>query len=463
MTDHRADSAVIADREPASSADGRLVERLAWKLDSGAGLVAMFTVALVLRLAIVPHTGFYGDLGLFKQWAIRLYDVGPRHFYAHGELQDYPPGYLYVLWLTGTLFASPGYLVLKLPAIVSDLGLAWIAGTFAARLAPERMTRRWPVRTLVAAAVLFNPAFFGVSAIWGQVDSVPDLFVLSSLLLLLTGDRSVPRDAGALLLFGIALSIKPQVAFVLPAILYALYRRYLHGRARDELLAGVLRIAAVGAPGLVLWAVSGLPFGLGPIELIRFDRHSTSIYPVTSANAFNIWGAVAFWRNDSSGANVVRVAGVPALHVATVIFLVGLAFVLWRVHRSLNRGADEARVIATSAAVVSLIGFLTLTRMHERYMFLALVCLTPLVVNRGLRPWYAALCLLFVVNLWLPYGSQWSWSTPLHPEPLFNWVFGTATDAWQRRAWSLAVVAVGLATAFVTLRWAERPVRQRQA
>ena len=96
-------------------------------------------------------------------------------------------------------------------------------------------------------------------------------------------------------------------------------------------------------------------------------------------------------------------------------------------------------------------------------MFLALVCLTPLVVNRALRLWYAAMCLLFVVNLWLPYGSQWSWSTPLHPEPLFNWVFGTATDAWQRRAWSLAVVAVGLATAFVSLRWAERPVRERQA
>ncbi len=458
---------MIAGRKPASSAGGRLVERLAWKLDSGAGLVAMFTLALVLRLAIVPHTGFYGDLGLFKEWTIRLYDVGPRHFYVHGELQDYPPGYLYVLWLTGNLFASPGYLVLKLPAIVADLGLAWIAGTFAALLAPERMTQRWPVRTLVAAAVLFNPAFFGVSAIWGQVDSVPDLLVLSSLLLLLTGERSLPRDAGALLLFGVALAIKPQVAFVLPAILYALYRRYLHGRPRDELLAGALRIAAVGAPAVVLWAVSGVPFGLGPIELFRFDRHSTAIYPVTSANAFNIWGAVAFWRDDSvpgphADADVLRIAGVPALYVGTILFLVALGFVLWRVHRSLNRGAEEARVIATAAAVVSLIGFLTLTRMHERYMFLALVCLTPLIVNRALRPWYAALCLLFVVNLWLPYGSQWSWSTPLHPEPLFNWVFGTAIDSWQRRAWSLAVVAVGSATAFVSLRWAARAVQDRR-
>jgi len=452
----------MADRESASPPGGRTVERLAWKLDSGAGLVALFTLALVLRLAITPDTGFYGDLALFKQWAIRLAGVGPHHFYVHGELQDYPPGYLYVLWLTGELFHTPGYLALKLPAIVGDLGLAWIAGTFAARLAPQRITRRWPVRTLVAAVVLFNPAFFGLSAIWGQVDSVPELFVLSSLLLLLTGERSVTRDAGAMLLFAVALSMKPQVAFVLPAILYALYRRYLHGRPRDQLLQGALRIAAVGAPALVLWALSGLPFGLGPIELVRFDRHSTSIYPVTSANAFNLWGAVAFWRNDSTGANVLRVAGVPALYVATVVFLVGLAFVLWHIHRALDRGADEARAVVTAAAVVSLLGFLTLTRMHERYMFLALVCLTPLVVNRALRPWYAALSLLFVVNLWLPYGSQWSWSTPLHPEPLFNWVFGTATDAWQRRAWSLAIVAVGLALVFVSLRWAERP-RERSA
>jgi hypothetical protein len=67
----------------------------------------------------------------------------------------------------------------------------------------------------------------------------------------------------------------------------------------------------------------------------------------------------------------LRIAGVPSLYVGTIIFLVALALVLWRVHRALNRGADEARVIATAAAVVSLIGFLTLTPMHERYMFLA--------------------------------------------------------------------------------------------
>jgi hypothetical protein len=63
-----------------------------------------------------------------------------------------------------------------------------------------------------------------------------------------------------------------------------------------------------------------------------------------------------------------------------------------------------------------------------------------------------------VVNLWLPYGSQWRGSTPLKPEPLFGWVFGSATDSWQRTVWSLAITGVGLLVVRAGLRWAERPV-----
>ena len=456
MTQHRTET-VVMDRTPAPWRG--TLKRLAW-LDSGSAVVAIFTVAIVLRLVIVPHAGFYGDLGLFKDWAIRLARVGPHHFYVHGPLQDYPPGYLYVLWLTGKITSTPGYLALKLPAILADLALAWIAGTFAVRIAPERIVRRWPVRTLVAASVLFNPAIIGISAIWGQVDSVPAAFVLGSLLLLVTGERSLARDAGAFLLFAIAFAIKPQAAFVFPVMLYVLFRRYLLGRPRGEWLAGLGRIVAVGVPSIALWASSGLAFGLDPLELVRFDRHSTTLYPVTSANAFNIWGAAAFWRNDSSGHHVLRVAGVPALYVGTALFLAALLFVLWWLHRSLERGADEARAVTVAAAAVSLLAFLTLTRMHERYMFLALICLAPLVVYRGLRWWYAALCGLFVLNLWLPYGSQWTSSTPLHPLPLFNWVFGTATDTWQKTMWSLAVSVVGLIVVGAGLRWAGRPAAE---
>lgn len=433
--------------------------RFLWRLDTAAGLAAMFALALLLRVLIAPHAGFYGDLRLFQMWATQLREVGPHKFYAQSQFADYPPGYLYVLWLIGRISATPGYLLLKLPAILADLGVAWVAGTLAVRIAPAELRERWPIRALVAAAVLFNPAAIALSAVWGQVDAVPAVFVLSSMLLLFTGRQSLRRETGALLLFAVAIAMKPQSGFVLPVILYALYRRYLHGRTRPELIDGTLSIAVAGVLSLGLWAVSGLAFGLGPVALVRFYRHSASVYPVTSANAFNLWGAVGFWRNDVTGDHVLTVAGVPALYAGTLAFVACVALVLWRLHRAIGRGAHVGRALTVAAAVVNLLAYTLLTRMHERYMFVALACLAPLIFARGLRLAYAGLSCLFVLNLWYPYAyfnSQWK-VQDFHSQPLFNWVFGSfATDTWQKRLWSIAVTAIVFAIAWFGMRWVER-------
>src|SRR4051794_30570904 len=178
--------------------------RFAWWLETPLGLATMFGVALVVRLLIAPYFGFYGDLRLFRLWAVRLGEIGTHRFYADGQLADYPPGYLYVLWLTAKISAAPGYLLLKLPTIAADLALAWVAGVFASRLAPAPLKERWPVRALVVAGVLFNPAVLAVGAGWGQVDSVPALFVLTSLLLLFTGPGSLKYEIPSFLFFAVA-------------------------------------------------------------------------------------------------------------------------------------------------------------------------------------------------------------------------------------------------------------------
>jgi Gpi18-like mannosyltransferase len=421
------------------------LRRFAWWLDTPIGLVAMFAVALVVRIAIAPYAGFYGDLRLFRLWAERLADVGPHKFYVKGQFADYPPGYLYILWLLGKVSATPSYLLLKLPALLGDLALAWIAGTLAGRIAPASLRERWPVRTLVAASVLFNPAVIALSAVWGQVDVVPAVFVLWSLLLLFTGPRVLQREIAAFLLFAVAIAMKPQTGFVLPVMLYALYRRYLHHRPRPELIDGALAITLAGVLSLGLWSFSGLAFGLRPLELLRFYKDSASVYPVTSANAFNLWGIVGFWRPDST----YRILGALAL-------LAGIVFVLWTAHRAIERGADEARVLTVAAASTSLLAYALLTRMHERYMFLSLAVLAPLVFERRLRLALAGLSALFVLNLWYPYAyfnSQWH-VQDLRLNPWFDWLFGGfATDTWQKKLWSLAVTAIALGVAWRGVRW----------
>ncbi len=441
--------------------------RLIWRLDAPVALLAMFSVALLVRIAIAPHAGFYGDLKWFQAWATRVVEVGPSRFYAGGHFADYPPGYMYVLWLIGKISAPPGYVLLKMPAILADLGLAWIAGTLAERIAPLSIRERLPVRPLVAAAVLFNPAFIMLSAVWGQVDAVPALFALWSLLLLFTGPPLLRRELVAFLLFALAIAVKPQAAFVLPVMLYALYRRHLRRRSGSERTKGILSIALSAGLSLGLWFLTAVPFGLGPMELVRFDRRSASLYPVTSENAFNLWGAVGFGRPDASG-DYVAVAGIPALYFGMLALAFSIVVVMSRAHRAIERGADEGRILTLAAGIVSLLAFVLLTRMHERYMFYSLAFLAPLVFVRPLRVAFAALSVLFVVNLWYPYAffnsHGWLGGPCALPAPGcfgFDWIFGDfSTDSWQKKGWSVAVTVIALVVAWFGIRWAAGPGRE---
>ena len=138
-------------------------------------------------------------------------------------------------------------------------------------------------------------------------------------------------------------------------------------------------------------------------------------------------------------------------------FAVGVIVVLWQVHRAIERGAHEARTYMVASAAVSLLSYVVLTRMHERYMFLSLACLAPLVFVRRLRWSFAALSALFVLNLWFAftlYNTQDNVQA-LHYEPVFDWIFGGfGSDTWQKRTISaLAVTAIGLAVVSLGVRW----------
>jgi hypothetical protein len=159
----------------------------------------------------------------------------------------------------------------------------------------------------------------------------------------------------------------------------------------------------------------------------------------------------------------MKVAGISALHVGELALVAAVILVLWRMHRAIERGAREALVLTVGAAVVSLLAYTLLTRMHERYMFLSLATLAPLVFLRQLRLAYAALSALFILNLWYPltfFNSQWRAQVRVqdfHYQPWFDWIFGGfTTDAWQKKLWSIAVTAVALAVAWVGLYLADR-------
>jgi Gpi18-like mannosyltransferase len=430
-------------------------------LDSTAGITLVVALAVVIRLLLAPKLGFYGDLRYFREWAGRLQDTGLRHFYEPGYFVDYPPGYLYILSLLGRITHTPSYSLLKLPILFGDLALAWASGVLASRLTPDSVKQRVPVRALVMVAVLFNPAVLGIGAAWGQVDSIPSALVITTLLLLLTGRRSLSRDLGGLCVFAVAIAIKPQSGFLAPVLAYLLIRRYVLTAPAGQRLVGLGRALGISIVSGGLWAVSGLPFGKSPGGLVDFYKQSARTYPVTSANAFNLWGVVGNFRRDSTLpytdlAGTTRVLGLSAQTFGTLIVAIGVLVVLWFTHVALRRGANEIVTIIAASVGVNLVAYTFLTRMHERYMFPVLACLAPLALCRGFRAVYWTLSGLFVLNLWFPYilyNSQWNnsgrvghvWA--MQWKPVTTWLFGNvdATDAASRRVWSLLVVAVTFA------------------
>jgi hypothetical protein len=101
-------------------------------------LAILLLVGLLLRLTIayvlLPGSGFESDIGTFTAWALNLAQNGPGTFYAGGGFADYPPGYLYVLWLLGGLgnllaplangsAASATVALIKVPPILLDIAV----------------------------------------------------------------------------------------------------------------------------------------------------------------------------------------------------------------------------------------------------------------------------------------------------------------------------------------------------
>jgi predicted membrane-bound dolichyl-phosphate-mannose-protein mannosyltransferase len=382
---------------------------IAARLATPGGMAALFIAGFLIRIILARGGGFPFDMPSFQAWSSRLADHGPWHFYPGPHEKyfvDYPPGYLYVLWFLGLVakvvgHGGPSVLAVKLPPVLGDLGLAWAVAHLAERLAPASVTKRMPVRGLAAAAILLNPAFFFISAVWGQVDVFLALPIIGAFILLGTGVPTFRREAGGMALIALAIGTKPQGAFVLPVVVLLLVWR--HMREPSTRRDGFVRVLALGASGVLAGIVLLTPFRMWPLHALKFYAHSGNTYPVTSVFAFNFWGAIDYWRPDLHGANVLKILGVPALYWGLAFFAAGIAFVLRRAWRALRAGEDEGRVLVFGSFALSLVGFALLTRIHERYLFLPLALGAAFISVRWMRRAFVLLSLLYLINVYFPY------------------------------------------------------------
>ncbi|WP_052756044.1 phospholipid carrier-dependent glycosyltransferase [Paenibacillus durus] len=324
--------------------------------DYGMWLWIVLSAAFLLRLWLGwTSQGYMNDMKTFMYWGQRLAEVGPGRFYQEGIFADYPPGYIYILYLLhliqqglGLSPDSPGEMLLfKLPAILSDIVLGWLIY----RIGSKKLGGGIALGLVILYS--FNPAVLTDSAVWGQADAFFVVFLLLSILAV--SDR---RLAVSALWFAVATAVKPQALIFTPALLFA----FIHYRAWKELLKGAVY-------GLIAFTLITLPFfwgngGLG--GLIDLYKSTLSSYPYSTVNAFNLYTLIA-----PSWSPIDQLwLGIPYRAWGNIFIIVAVALAALFSFRKDRKDLSKSFFIGLVLIVVM---FVVGTKMHERYMFPALV------------------------------------------------------------------------------------------
>jgi dolichyl-phosphate-mannose--protein O-mannosyl transferase/Gpi18-like mannosyltransferase len=357
-------------------------------------------LGFLVRLLLINADGFRNDVSTFESWSLTLAQHPLRDFFAKAGFADYPPGYFFVLWIVGHLYkllipSDPTYGILKIfvkmPGILMDLVDAGLIFVIVRRFASVA----WAFAA--AAFFTFNPATIFISAYWGQVDSVAGGITLLSLLLMIDSEKRTGRAAslsivGAWLLLAYSILIKPPAVVLVP-----LYFAYIF--ASDDSAVRVRRaIATWGGVigGLLLAYLAAFCFvpNANPIALASWlvgrYAYASGVYAYNSVNAFNLYvmgPGTGFWRPDNIPIPNIGGAGLP--EYVWGIGLVVAATVLV-ISRFVQR--RDAAALLEAAMILSLGYFVLSTRMHERYIFNAVLLATPLIFYRK-RYLYAAIAL----------------------------------------------------------------------
>ena len=237
--------------------------------------------------------------------------------------------------------------IIKLPAILAEVGLALLAY----RITAKRQGKT--AALLVASLLLFNPATFFNSSVWGQIDAVFALAVVLSLYYLHKQNGIV----GAVF-FAAALLIKPQAILLAPVVglyyIYSLFAKGGTGRALVHMLLGAAAAAVLIA--VAAWPLTG---SQEPLWILSLYKGTMGQYPYASLNAFNLYAMLsANWA--ASGSPFLLLDYQTWGMIFIVLSCLNIVILQWRTR--------ETRPLFDLSALLMLSVFMLGHAMHERYI-----------------------------------------------------------------------------------------------
>lgn len=350
-----------------------------------------FALRFYLAFAVFNNQGFAWDTATFGYW-IDVINTNGLEAYALEPGINYPPVFADILVGLNQLAVWLGlapYDLLKLPSIIADVAIA-VTLAWAGRRWFSAKQGLWS-----AGLYLFLPITWYDSAIWSQVDSLSALPMLLAVVLLL--DK---KPEWAIFAFTLAVLTKPQGALVLIVILPVLIGQIIHRdlrwwRSLTSVAASLATFIVIAVP----WSLEGyvakyvsedlakVPLVGDLLGLVVQYFATAGMFPVLTANAYNIWAAagdmplaqqitsgVVYWTTDD-----FPILGLPAGLIGGAIFLAVAALIFWVL---ITRRSPQAVLTGFSLLLVAF--FAAPTRVHERYLVQA----------------FAVLALIWAAKLW---------------------------------------------------------------
>ena len=358
----------------------------------------IFLLALILRLSLV-FVAHHGDLNNNISWGNLAVERGLNGYYEGENWPNSNPNQppLTILTFAGTSYVwksvenfswflnnkfsvfPSGFiwfwelkgmdLLVKLPGIIADLLIGFIIYKFTRKL-------------FLSAIWLFNPISWYNSAIWGQTDSIVNLLGLISIIFLLKKDL-----IKSLVFITLSVLFKGSLTLFIPIILiYAIFQKY---SIKKWLLA-------ISCSLLVIILASVWFHPKWDLFIWLVNLYKNRIFPgeigYLTANSFNLWWLV----NPGKTLDSTLYFGVSArIWGIAVVLMVMVVLVFF-----LRKRQNEKRLFI-SLAVISLVSFLFMTRIHERYLYPFFIPATILLASiPGILIPYLILSLTHLLNLY---------------------------------------------------------------
>jgi len=320
--------------------------------------VIIIISGFLIRICFARDYFYSIDTNCFWAWSECLYKNGLANFYTSEIFKDYPPGYMYVLYFLGWLknifsLSDRNYMFLiKMPAILADI----ISGIFLYKIC-TRENKNKNLSLVIAFAYILNPAVILNSSIWGQIDAFYSLILLIAIYFL-----TRKKYLYGFMLFAYAIAIKPQALIFTPVFLYALYEIISRDKFSKQDL--YLALEYILSFILVFFAIN-LPFvkKLDFSPIITCYKNIFSSYSYATINAFNLYflANLNWFKLDFN-------LFITCLEII-LCFAISLFVILF-----LNKSNKKSKYYF-AASLINILVFIFTLKMHERYLFPALLFL----------------------------------------------------------------------------------------